>query len=287
MSSAIVRAVLSTAVALFVAPLAIALLTGVDRRVTARLQSRRGPPLLQPMYDVVKLLAKEPTVSNRAQILAAWTYALAAAASVVLFCLGADLLLVFFVQATGAVFLVVGAMSVPSPFSQIGAQRELLQILAYEPLLILVFVGMYMVTGSFDVSAIAAYPKPMLLELPLLYLVLGFALTIKLRKSPFDFSASHHGHQELVKGVLTEYSGPFLALTEIAHWYETALVLAICAIFWAPSVWIAALLVAVTYAAEILIDNATARVTWRWMFKYTFPLGLVMSAANLAWLYVR
>ena len=242
---------------------------------------------MQPFYDVLKLIGKEPTVSNRAQIFAAWTYFLAAAASVVLFCLGADLLLVFFVQATGSIFLVIGAMSVPSPFSQIGAQRELIQVLAYEPLLVLVFVGMYMATGTYELSAIAAYPKPLLLELPLLYVVLGFALTIKLRKSPFDFSTSHHGHQEIVKGVMTEYSGPFLALTELAHWYETALVLGICALFWAPSPWIAAALVAVTYAVEVVIDNATARVTWRWMFRYAFTTGLALCAVNIAWLYVR
>lgn len=287
MSTLIVRIALAVAVGLFAAPIAVGLLTGFDRRVTARLQSRRGPPLVQPFYDVLKLLAKEPTAGNRAQIFAAWTYCLGAAASVVLFCLGADLLLVFFVQATGSIFLVVGAMSVPSPFSQIGAQRELIQILAYEPLLILVFVGIYMATGTFELSAIEAYPKPLLLELPLLYVALGFALTIKLRKSPFDFSTSHHGHQEIVKGVLTEYSGPFLALTEIAHWYETALVLGICALFWAPSAWIAAGLVAATYAVEILIDNTTARVTWRWMFRYAFTAGLAMCAVNIAWLYVR
>jgi ech hydrogenase subunit B len=287
MNMVALRIALAVALGLIAAPLGVGLLTGIDRRVTARLQSRRGPPLVQPFYDVLKLLGKEPTVSNRAQIFSAWTYCLSAAASVVLFFLGADLLLVFFVQATGSVFLVVGAMSVPSPFSQIGAQRELIQVLAYEPLLILVFVGVYLATGTFGLSAIRAYPKPLLLDLPLLYVVLGFALTIKLRKSPFDFSTSHHGHQEIVKGVLTEYSGPFLALTEIAHWYETALVLGICTLFWAPSAWIAAVLVALTYAVQIVIDNVTARVTWRWMFRYAFTAGLVMTVANIAWLYAR
>ena len=69
-----------------------------------------------------------------------------------------------------------------------------------------------------------------------MFIVLGYALTIKLRKSPFDISACHHAHQEVVRGVYTEYSGPYLALIEIAHWYEVILVLGFCALFWATSV---------------------------------------------------
>ena len=146
-----------------------------------------------------------------------------AATSVVLFFMGSDLLLVFFVQLVGAVFLVIGALSVPSPYSQIGGQRELLQMLAYEPLLILVIAGTYAVTGSFKVEAVFAYDHPLLLQLPLLFVVLGYALTIKLRKSPFDISGSHHAHQEIVRGVFTEYAGRNLALVEIAHWFEVVL----------------------------------------------------------------
>ena len=289
MSNDYVSVTIAVLLGLFAAPLAVGLISGIDRRVTARLQSRRGPPLAQPFYDIIKLLAKEPIASNRTQLFSAWAYLLAAAASVVLFFLGADLLLIFFVQATGAIFLIIGAMSVPSPFSQIGAQRELIQVLAYEPLLILVFVGMFMATGSFRVSEIAAYAldgrhSQLLLKLPLLYLVLGLALTIKLRKSPFDLSASHHGHQELVKGVLTEFSGLFLAIVELAHWYETALLLGVCALFFASPWWAAVVLVGVTYLAEILVDNTTARVTWRWMLRYTWGVGFAMSAANIAWL---
>ena len=62
-----------------------------------------------------------------------------------------------------------------------------------------------------------------------------FILTIKLRKSPFDLSTSHHAHQELVKGVTTEFSGMTLAFVEIAHWFENVLLLGIVYLFFAWS----------------------------------------------------
>jgi ech hydrogenase subunit B len=272
-------------IGLVAGPVIGGLVAGLDRRVTAWFQSRQGPPIMQAFYDVAKLLGKEKMVVNQWQILCAWVYMIAAAVSVALFFAQGDLLLIFFVQAVGAVFLVMGAMSAKSPYSQVGAQRELMQILAYEPVLILVFVGIYLVTGSFSISAVWDLEQPLLAKMPLLYLALGYALTIKLRKSPFDFSTSHHGHQELVKGVLTEYSGPYLALVEIAHWYETVLVLGLCALFWSTNVVWMALLLLGTYALEILVDNTMARMTWRWMLKRVWLLGMGMSVVNLIWLY--
>ncbi len=282
----IIQYIVLVLLGLVAAPVAGGLVAGLDRRVTARVQSRFGPPVLQPFYDVAKLLGKEAMIVNTWQVFCALMYLLGAVLSVVLLFLQSDLLLIFFVQAIGALFLVFGALSTPSPYSQVGAQRELLQILTYEPLLILVFVGMYMVTGSFQISDILAHQQPLLYRLPLLFIVLGYALTIKLRKSPFDFSTSHHGHQELVKGVTTEYSGPYLAVIEVAHWYETVLLLGFVALFWATSFWGMLALLMGTYFLEILIDNTMARMTWRWMLVYVLLAGLALSLINLSWLYV-
>ena len=272
-------------IGLVAGPVLGGLIAGLDRRVTAWFQSRQGPPIMQAFYDVAKLFGKEKMVVNQWQILCAWVYMIAAAVSLALFFAQGDLLLIFFVQAVGAVFLVMGAMAAKSPYSQVGAQRELMQILAYEPILILVFVGFYLVTGSFSVGAVWGLEQPLLAKMPLLYLALGYALTIKLRKSPFDFSTSHHGHQELVKGVLTEYSGPYLGLVEVAHWYETVLVLGLCAMFWSTNIFWMVVLVFGTYLLEILVDNTMARMTWRWMLKRVWLLGMGMSVVNLIWLY--
>ena len=269
------------------APLLGGLIAGIDRRITARLQARFGPVILQPFFDVAKLFGKQMIVPNAWQVFCAYVYLVGAVLSVVLFFLQSDLLLIFFVQAVGAVFLVLGGMAVPSPYAQVGAQRELIQVLTYEPLLILVFVTIYSVTGSFKISAVYGHATPLLKELPLIFVVLTYALTIKLRKSPFDFSTSHHGHQEIVKGVLTEHSGPILGLIEIGHWYETVLILGLCALFWATSATGMLLLIGITYFAELIVDNAMARMTWRWMLGYVWSVGLAMSVINIIWLYAK
>lgn len=274
--------------AIVLSPIIGGLVAGIDRIVTARLQGRYGPPLLQPFYDVFKLFGKEKMVVNLWQIFCAYMYLAADILTVVLLAMKSDLLLIFFVLAVGGVFLVIGALAAQSPYSQIGAQRELIQMLTYEPLLILVFAGIYLETGSFKISDILSnYHQPLLYSLPLLFVVMGYAFIIKLKKSPFDLSTSHHAHQELVKGVLTEYSGPYLAIIEISHWYETVFLLGLCALFWHTSVVGMIILLVVTYFGEILVDNITARLTWRWMLPHTWTGGLIMSFANFVWIYEK
>lgn len=282
----LVNTLLITLAALVIAPLAIGLYQGLDRKLTAAFQGRKGPPLAQPFYDILKLFAKERAITNPWQSFFAVLYLFAAALALVLFYLGADLLMIFFIGAAGAVFFVIGAICVPSPYSGIGAQRELLQVLAYEPLLFMVILGFYLVTGSFMLDAIASYPKPLLPDLPLMAIVLGYVLTIKLRKSPFDISACHHGHQEIVRGVQTEFAGRTLAVTELAHWYEIALVLSICMLFWATSLIGALAILATAFVLEIIVDNVCARTSWSFMLINSWIVGLTLSVINILWLRV-
>ncbi len=274
-------------VGLVLAPVVGGYIAGLDRRLTARLQSRMGPPLAQPFYDVLKLWGKASNVSHPWLVFSAYMYLVSSALSVFILFTGGDLLLLFFVLTVGAVFQVVGALAVNSPYSQVGAQRELLQMLAYEPVLILVFMGIFLGSGSFAVADIFKLESPLLCSMPLLYIALGYAFTIKLRKSPFDIAASHHGHQELVKGVQTEYSGRELAMLEVAHWFDVVLMLGLCAIFWHTNVIGMAVLLIVTYIVEVLVDNISARMTWQWMLKNALGFGLTLSLANILWLYVK
>ncbi len=272
-------------VCFLLAPFAGGLLAGVDRKITARMQSRIGPPLLQPFYDVLKLMGKEPSAVNPWLVFCSYLYLVSSGMAVFLFFYQSDLLLIFFIMTVGAVFQVVGALSVNSPFSQVGAQREFLQMLVYEPLIILAFVGIAVKTNSFSIMEIYAQPEPLLPSMPFFFLALGTALTIKLRKSPFDISASTHAHQELVRGVLTEYSGQQLAMLEVAHWMDIVLLMGLCSLFWSTSFIGMVILLVLTYFTEIVMDNVTARMTWKWMLRKVLVPCLVFSLINLVWLY--
>jgi ech hydrogenase subunit B len=273
-------------VAIVIAPLVGGFLFGVDRKVTARLQNRVGPPIEQPFYDVMKLFSKSRIVANKSQLIYVYVYLVSVVLSLVLVVLRQDLLVMVFVLALGSVALILGGFSVKSPYSQLGSHREILQMLAYEPLLMLVVVGIYLKTGSFMVGSILTLTQPLLMTLPLLLIVMLVVMGIKLRKSPFDLSTSHHAHQELVKGILTEYSGPYLALIELTHWYELMLLLGLIALFWAPNLLIGAAIALVCFLIEIVIDNIVARMTVGWMVRFSWTFGLGLAVTNLAVLYV-
>jgi formate hydrogenlyase subunit 4 len=266
---------------LVAAPVLGGLLSGIDRIITARMQGRVGPPVLQPFYDVFKLLGKERFLVNQRQVLWAIGYLALIITSLAMLCLGSDLLVIVFVMAFAAICFVLGGLSTKSPYSHIGSQRELLQMLSYEPVLILLAIGVFMQNQSFLVKDIFARPEPLLFSLPLVFIAVLLILTIKMRKSPFDLSTCHHAHQELVQGITTEYSGPYLALIELTHWYELVLVLGLVVLFWAQPVWAGLLLALAAFFIELVIDNICARMTWSWMVKLTWTVGIILCLVNL------
>ena len=119
--------------------------------------------------------------------------------------------------------------------------------------------------------------------------MLAFLLvaTIKLRKSPFDISTSHHPHQELVRGLTTDMSGRLIGWVELAHWYETALlapVRASCSSTGASPLALVAFLVA--YFLEILVDNSTSRAKWQLVLRSTWAVTLVLAGGNVLALFL-
>jgi formate hydrogenlyase subunit 4 len=287
--------IISFAVALVVfalcAPIIGCLIAGLDRIITARLQGRVGPPLLQPYHDVRKLLAKDDVAVNGFQgfyVAMALIFAVLAGS---FFFAGGNFLLVVFILMLSTLFFIVAAYSTRSPYAEIGAEREIAQVMSYEPMVILMTVTFYMATksflgdGTFNVGAVLTLDRPLIVALPLVFVGLLFILTIKLRKSPFDLSYSHHAHQELVKGISTEMSGRTLAMVEIMHWYETVLFLGWVGLFlvWSSWIgWVVALVgVALVYLLEIFIDNNFARVKWQLMVASSWAVTLVCVIANL------
>ncbi len=276
--------VVATAALIF-APVAGGLIAGLDRIVNARMQSRIGPPLMQSFYDVFKLFGKEPLALHRPQIMYVVMHLVFMMLTVFLLALGQDLLMILFVHAFSSICLVLGGMSVRSPYSWIGSQRKILQILAYEPILILLILGIYLRDNSFLGSVVLENPQPLLVTMPLLFLAFICVLAIEFNKSPFDLSTSHHAHQEIVKGITLEYAGPFLGLIEIAHLYEVALFFGLVMAFWHSSILIGLLLVALVFLFLNLVDNAFSRLTPGWMIRYMWTVPLMLALANLIWLW--
>lgn len=272
-------------VTVIVAPLVGGLLFGIDRRITARLQGRFGPPILQPFYDFFKLLGKERIAVSKIQFVWIYAYLVFMISSLVCLVLQSDFLVLVFLLGFAGVSLVLGGFSTKSPYSHFGANRELLQIAAYEPVLLLLAIGIYAQNGTFMISAIFDSARPLLFSLWPLFIAVLYVLTIKMRKSPFDISTSHHAHQEIVKGVTTEYSGPYLALYQLAEWYEIVLVLGIIALFWTNPLWVGILIALAAFLMELFVDNIAARMTAHWMVRLSWSIGLILGIVNIAYIY--
>lgn len=263
-------------------PIVGGLLAGLDRQISARMQARLGPPLLQPFYDVMKLWGKESIVVRRSQVLFVFMFLALVIFTGALFFAGSDLLMVIFALTLAAIFFVLAAYKASSPYSFIGAERELLQMMAYEPMVLLTAIGMYMATKSFYVHEIALHPSLLVTTLPGVFLGFLYTLEIKFRKSPFDLSCSHHAHQELVRGITTEFSGKSLALIEIAHWYEYVMLLGWVYLFFAAVPWLGVAMALLVFLFMIVVDNVFARLKWQAALKSAWVAALALGFGNIA-----
>ncbi|HIS79350.1 complex I subunit 1 family protein [Anaeromassilibacillus sp. An200] len=277
--------VVSVVAYLLFAPFLGGLLDGVDRILSARMQGRKGPPLLQPFYDLQKLFTKQMFAVNSVQLLLNLSYLIFLAVAGCMLFAGADILMCLFVLTTADMFLIMAASSDSSPFSTLGAGREMIQMMAYEPLTLLMAVGFYLATGSFHVGTIITMPYSAVLFLPGMLMGFFFITAIKLRKSPFDLSTSHHAHQEMVKGITTEMAGPTFAIMNVAEYYEMILMLGLVALFFLNENWwswpLAIAVCLFVYFLEILWDNVCARVKWKTLLNSCWIVTLLCGGLNL------
>ena len=280
-----VAIIIATIIFAIAAPVIGCLLAGLDRIISARMQGRVGPPLLQPYYDVRKLIAKDDVSVNGVDGMYMTCALVFTAFAGGIFFAGDNLLLCAFVLAMAALFLIMASFSSRSPFAELGAGRECIQVMAYEPMVILMAVCFFMAAGTFMVIDICTLNVPIISTTIPAFIGFIFILTIKLRKSPFDISMTHHAHTEIVRGIATEMSGKTMAKFEIMHWCETVLYLGWIAMFfiWAnPASIVLGILVALAcWFLEIFIDNNFARVKWQTMLNSSWLVALVFGGLNV------
>jgi len=255
------------------APIVGGLLAGFDRKLTACLQGRAGPPLLQPFYDICKLFRKENSPICRSQDFCIWFFLMGIIFTGALFFSGGNLLLVAFAFTLGNIFFVLAEYGVGSPHSFIGAQRELIRIAACVPVIFFSAIGFYMVTRSFEINAILAFHKPIIVFLPGVFLSLVYIMDIKLHI------------QETVDGVTAGFSGKALAMIEAARWYETVILLGLVYLFCANKIVGGVLLSLAAFFTVVLVDNICARVKRQMVISLSWPVTFVLSVTNISVLF--
>jgi formate hydrogenlyase subunit 4 len=202
---------------------------GVMRRITARIQSRQGPPLLQPYFDLLKLLGKEDIESGETPVMQRFAVYLSLAAVLTLTWFvpmgftapmggaGDAFLLIYLLTMCGVCTLLAG-LAAGSTYSLIGVSREMMTMVALEPLFAVVLLAAAVHAHSFRLQAVlhgsvystAGFPWSGLILIGLMLLSFqGFV-----QRVPFDISEAE---TEIMEGPLLEYSGPKLALFRYAQ----------------------------------------------------------------------
>ncbi len=264
-------------VLILLAPIVGGLMYGLERVIKARMQNRQGPPILQPFYDAVKFFLKESFYVNRLHIVLGLGHFVTLWITIGYIIMGGSLLYVIFLHLISSVLIIFAGFSVRSVYSHIGANRELLSMVAYEPIFILMAVAFFLHGGSFSIDVIRTN-EPQILPLFLLFIAFLFTIPLKLKKSPFD---ANEAHQEIVGGVEIEYSGMFYEIIYTAKWLEYVFIYLLLILFAGNNIPLAMVLVGVVFVVINLVDNATARVTIGDTVRINLTIGVVLGAINI------
>ncbi len=237
---------LQMALVLLLAPL----LTGLVRKVKARLLQRQGPSLIQPYRDLYRLLMKEVVLAHSASWLfrvspylifaATWV----AAALVPTFATGltfswsADLIAITALIGSARFFLALAGMDVGTSFGGIGASREVMIASLAEPAMIMITFTVALIAGSTQLSSIAAFmlsPEAGLsVSLGLALIALIIVSIAENSRVPVDNPATHLELTMVHEAMVLEYSGRHLAMVEFAASLKLLLYVSLIACIFAP-----------------------------------------------------
>jgi NADH-quinone oxidoreductase subunit H len=216
----------------FLATAVVGLLASwIDRKVTARVQYRVGPPLLQPLIDIIKLMGKEtliPVGASKMTFLAAPLVGIGSVmlASTVLWMndikLGqgfvGDLIVIIYLLTIPSISIIIGGFASANPLASVGASREMKLVLGYElPFVLALLVPVIKSGYSIRISEILVSQAQNgvvagSLSGTLAMIVVLMCVQAKLALVPFD---APEAETELAGGVLIEYSGTGLAIYKL------------------------------------------------------------------------
>ena len=204
--------------------------TWVDRKVSAKIQWRVGPPFLQPFYDMLKLWHKElliPSGSKGTGFILAPIIGVAATALLATI-LGiinlnpdvhfvGDIIVILYLMVIPPLCLVWGGFSSGNPLSVLGANREIKLMMGYELPFIIILATVMFKVGTFSLGEVIQYQQVhgVLLQYPsmiLAFIVAILCMQAKLGQVPFDIAEAEC---EIMEGPLLEYSGPALGMFKL------------------------------------------------------------------------
>lgn len=210
------------------------LLSWFDRKITAWVQFRKGPPLLQPFYDFIKLLIKEiiiPRNAARITFLLAPVLAAAGAAisglMILLPAFGissgfrADIIVIFYMLAVPSFAYIIGAFASGNPLAAVGASREMKLVIGYELTFLLIIATVIYKSGmNINIAGIMAVQQangPFISSISgvLLFIALMMCVQAKLGLVPFDAAEAE---TEIASGFMIEYSGAALAMIKASKY---------------------------------------------------------------------
>jgi formate hydrogenlyase subunit 4 len=225
------------------------LLVGYVRKVKALLVGRRGPPLLQPYRDLLRLLRKEVVLAHSASwvfrvtpyLVFAATWVAAALvptfATGLLFSYAADMIAIVALLGSARFMLALAGLDVGTSFGGIGSSREMMIASLAEPAMLMVVFTLSLLAGSTQLSSIAAFMQGdvgLRVSLALALLALGMVAIAENGRIPIDNPATHLELTMVHEAMILEYSGRHLAMIELASHIKLLLYLSIIGCVFAP-----------------------------------------------------
>ena len=260
------------ALVLLLAPL----LTGYVRKVKARLLRRKGPPLVQPYRDLLKLLRKEVVLAENAS----WVFQVApyiifattwvAAALVPTFATGlalspaADLIAIVALLGSARFMLALAGLDVGTSFGGIGSSREMMIASLAEPALLMIVFTLSLLAGSTQLSAVASFMQGtdvgLRVSLAMALVALIMVAIAENARIPIDNPATHLELTMVHEAMILEYSGRHLAVIEAAASLKLLLYLSVIGCVFAPWGVAAASDGIGTYAVSVIVYTAKLAV---------------------------
>ncbi len=268
----------------------------LDRKVSARVQWRQGPPWYQGFADIGKLLYKEVIIPREAfgsGFIAAPLFGLASVIlAVTILCVSffgmsegfiGDIIVVWYLFTIPAIALVYIGSTSGNPLSSVGVAREIKLLLSYDLPMIIVIVMIASKAGGFSIRSIMEWQMANGSNISNWYGIVAFIVTIfciqaKLGRVPFDLAEAE---TELGSGILMELSGGVLAAYELSKAIMLfGLPLFLTVLFWGKGIIGGILIYLLIVVLLILIKNTNPRVRIDHAMKYFW--GWMSGAAIIA-----